>query len=65
MCTIGCGADANPMREGPMQFEIANQQGKMLSDEVARVAKEDPNEYDRQVDELSRRKNNEVRSGVE
>ena len=40
LCTIGCGADANPTREGPMQLEIAMQQGKALSDEVARVAKE-------------------------
>jgi putative membrane-bound dehydrogenase-like protein len=41
VCTIGCGADANPMREGPMQFEISNQQGKALSEEVARLAKEE------------------------
>lgn len=31
---------------------------------LARVSKEDPNEYDRQVDELSRRKNTEVRALV-
>lgn len=40
LCTIGCGADANPMREGPMQLELSLQQGKTLSDEVAAVAKE-------------------------
>ena len=23
LCTIGCGADANPVREGPMQLELS------------------------------------------
>jgi putative membrane-bound dehydrogenase-like protein len=38
ICTIGCGADANPEREGPMQLELSKKQGRMLSDEVQRVA---------------------------
>jgi putative membrane-bound dehydrogenase-like protein len=41
LCTIGCGADANPHREGPMQLELAQQQGKELSDEVTRLAGSD------------------------
>jgi putative membrane-bound dehydrogenase-like protein len=40
LCTIGCGADANPSRGGPMQLQMAMDQGKSLSDEVARVAVE-------------------------
>ncbi len=39
LCTIGCGADANPSREGPMQMELSRQQARALSDEVAEVAK--------------------------
>ena len=40
ICTVGCGADANPLqRTGPMQLEFAMQQGKALSDEVAKVSK--------------------------
>lgn len=37
LCTIGCGADANPRREGPMQLQLAQQQGQELSDEVTRL----------------------------
>ncbi len=40
LCTVGCGADANPMREGPMQLELSQQQGKSLSDEVTAVARQ-------------------------
>ncbi|MBX3440794.1 MAG: neutral/alkaline non-lysosomal ceramidase N-terminal domain-containing protein [Planctomyces sp.] len=37
LCMIGCGADANPHREGPQQLELAQMQGRDLADEVTRV----------------------------
>ena len=40
LCTIGCGADANPERATGRDLEVAQLQGKELSDEVLRLAKE-------------------------
>ncbi|MCA9230369.1 MAG: neutral/alkaline non-lysosomal ceramidase N-terminal domain-containing protein [Planctomycetales bacterium] len=38
LCTIGCGADANPTRATGRDLEMAQHQGKELSDEVLRLA---------------------------
>ncbi len=40
LCTIGCGADANPERDTGRDLEVAQFQGKLLSDEVLRLASE-------------------------
>ncbi|WP_417850863.1 neutral/alkaline non-lysosomal ceramidase N-terminal domain-containing protein [Thalassoglobus sp.] len=40
LCTIGCGADANPERNPEHAFEIAQRQGEEISDEVSRLVKE-------------------------
>ncbi len=37
LCTIGCGADANPERDRSRALEIAKAQGEQIADEVARV----------------------------
>ena len=37
ICTIGCGADANPERVPARAFMIAQAQGREISDEVARL----------------------------
>ncbi len=37
LCTIGCGADANPERNREHAFEISQRQGKEISDEVTRL----------------------------
>jgi len=39
LCTIGCGADANPERATGHDLEVAQLQGKELSDEVLRLAR--------------------------
>jgi len=41
LCTIGCGADSNPQRATGRDLEIAQLQGKELSDEVLRLAQGD------------------------
>ncbi len=40
LCTIGCGADANPERNRDHAFEISQRQGKEIADEVTRLADE-------------------------
>ncbi|MCA8997770.1 MAG: neutral/alkaline non-lysosomal ceramidase N-terminal domain-containing protein [Planctomycetaceae bacterium] len=40
LCTIGCGADANPERESTRAFEIAQAQGQEISEEVKQLAEE-------------------------
>ncbi|MGE4002130.1 MAG: neutral/alkaline non-lysosomal ceramidase N-terminal domain-containing protein [Planctomycetaceae bacterium] len=37
LCTIGCGADANPERNRSRAMEIAKAQGREIADEVSRV----------------------------
>ncbi len=37
LCTIGCGADANPERNRARALPIAQAQGEQIADEVARV----------------------------
>ncbi|NOY43220.1 MAG: c-type cytochrome [Planctomycetes bacterium] len=37
LCTIGCGADANPKRNSGNDLEVAQAQGKELADEVDRL----------------------------
>ena len=37
LCTIGCGADANPERDSPQALELAKAQGKQISDEITRM----------------------------
>ena len=37
LCTIGCGADANPERDGSRALQIAQAQGRQIADEVQRV----------------------------
>lgn len=37
LSTIGCGADANPERDSARAFQIAQAQGREISDEVARL----------------------------
>ena len=39
LCTIGCGADANPKRNTGRDLEVAQLQGKQLADEVERLEK--------------------------
>ena len=34
MCTIGCGADANPQRDSEKALSIAKAQGKQIADEI-------------------------------
>ncbi|MFN3190309.1 MAG: neutral/alkaline non-lysosomal ceramidase N-terminal domain-containing protein [Aureliella sp.] len=38
LCTIGCGADANPARDSARALEIAQSQGREIADEVNRLA---------------------------
>lgn len=37
LCTIGCGADANPQRDREHAFEIAQRQGQEIAEEVTRL----------------------------
>lgn len=37
LCTIGCGADANPERDSPRAFALAQSQGREIFDEVQRL----------------------------
>ena len=37
LCTIGCGADANPQRDENKELELAKSQGKMISTEVIKL----------------------------
>ncbi len=37
LCTIGCGADANPQRDAGRALELAQAQGKQISEEVNRL----------------------------
>ncbi len=37
MCTIGCGADANPQRDSQRALELASLQGREIADEVSRL----------------------------
>ncbi|MBX3439263.1 MAG: c-type cytochrome, partial [Planctomycetaceae bacterium] len=37
LCTIGCGADANPERDRERALDIAQAQGRQIADQVARV----------------------------
>lgn len=37
LCTIGCGADANPERDSRRAFQIAQAQGTEIAEEVARL----------------------------
>ena len=39
LCTIGCGADANPERDTGRDLEVAQFQGELLSDEVLRLVR--------------------------
>ncbi|MGM0488139.1 MAG: neutral/alkaline non-lysosomal ceramidase N-terminal domain-containing protein [Planctomycetota bacterium] len=39
LCTVGCGADANPPRDRNRASEFAKQQGKEISEEVKRLSK--------------------------
>jgi len=49
LCTIGCGADANPERDTGRDLEVAQFQGKLLSDEVLRLARGPMTEITAQV----------------
>ncbi len=40
LCTIGCGADANPERNRAHALQIAQAQGEQIADEVTRVTAE-------------------------
>ncbi len=37
LCTIGCGADANPQRDRDKAFQLAQSQGREIADEVQRL----------------------------
>ena len=39
MCTIGCGADANPQRDPARALDLAQLQGREIADEVSRLIK--------------------------
>ncbi len=44
LCTIGCGADANPERDRDRDMQIAEAQGQQIADEVQRVTAGDMTE---------------------
>ena len=41
ICTIGCGADANPARDSKRAMELSKSQGKEISDEIKRLLASD------------------------